>query len=55
MRFPCDSLGDHSGYGSALRRDEPKGTDYITDIGMTGSSDSVLGRVVENVLKSFGT
>ena len=28
---------------------------YITDIGMTGSSDSVLGRKAENVIKAFRT
>jgi calcineurin-like phosphoesterase len=33
----------------------PKGTAYITDIGMTGAHDSVLGRGVESVLKSFRT
>jgi hypothetical protein len=31
------------------------GTACITDIGMTGAHDSVLGRKVENVLKSFRT
>jgi calcineurin-like phosphoesterase len=33
----------------------PKGTGYITDIGMTGAHDSVLGRGVESVLKAFRT
>ena len=33
----------------------PKGTAYITDIGMTGAHNSVLGRSVENVLKAFRT
>ncbi|MHC4705100.1 MAG: YmdB family metallophosphoesterase [Planctomycetota bacterium] len=33
----------------------PKGTGYITDIGMTGPHDSVLGRGAENVLKAFRT
>jgi hypothetical protein len=33
----------------------PKGTAYITDVGMTGAHDSVLGRGVESVLKSFRT
>ncbi len=32
-----------------------KGTAYITDIGMTGAHDSVLGRAKENVIKSFRT
>jgi len=33
----------------------PKGTAYITDIGMTGSHYSVLGRKIESVLKNFRT
>jgi 2',3'-cyclic-nucleotide 2'-phosphodiesterase len=31
----------------------PKGTAYITDLGMCGAHDSVLGRDVESVLKHF--
>ena len=33
----------------------PKGTSYITDLGMTGPKDSVLGREVAPVLKKFLT
>jgi 2',3'-cyclic-nucleotide 2'-phosphodiesterase len=33
----------------------PGGTAYITDIGMTGPHDSVLGRRKESVIKSFTT
>ena len=33
----------------------PKGTAYITDVGMTGAHDSVLGRKSANVLKAFRT
>ncbi len=33
----------------------PKGTAYITDLGMTGPKDSVLGREVEPVLQKFLT
>lgn len=33
----------------------PNGTAYITDLGMTGPKDSVLGRQVEPVLKKFLT
>ncbi len=33
----------------------PRGTAYITDLGMTGSKDSVLGREVEPVLHRFIT
>ncbi len=33
----------------------PKGTAYLTDLGMTGPKDSVLGRDVGSVLKKFIT
>ena len=33
----------------------PKGTAYITDVGMTGAHDSVLGRKSASVLKAFRT
>jgi len=33
----------------------PKGTAYITDLGMTGPKDSIIGREVEPVLKKFVT
>jgi len=33
----------------------PKGTAYITDLGMTGPKDSVIGREVEPVIKKFIT
>jgi hypothetical protein len=33
----------------------PKGTAYITDLGMTGPKDSVLGRDVDSVLSRFLT
>ncbi len=33
----------------------PKGTAYITDIGMTGPAHSVIGREIEPVLKKFTT
>ena len=33
----------------------PKGTAYLTDLGMTGPKDSVLGRSLEPVLKKFLT
>jgi metallophosphoesterase (TIGR00282 family) len=47
--------GTHTHVVTADEKIMPKGTAYITDIGMTGSYDSVLGRSVENVLKSFRT
>jgi metallophosphoesterase (TIGR00282 family) len=48
-------FGTHTHVVTADEKILPKGTAYITDVGMTGSNDSVLGRVVENVLKSFRT
>ncbi len=48
-------FGTHTHVATADERILPKGTAYITDVGMTGAHDSVLGRSVENVLKSFRT
>ena len=48
-------FGTHTHVVTADERIMAKGTAYITDIGMTGAHDSVLGRSVENVLKSFRT
>ncbi len=48
-------FGTHTHVVTADEKILAKGTAYITDIGMTGAHDSVLGRSVENVLKSFRT
>ena len=48
-------FGTHTHVVTADERVLPNGTAYITDIGMTGAHDSVLGRSVENVLKAFRT
>ena len=48
-------FGTHTHIVTADEKILPKGTAYITDIGMTGAFDSVLGRGVESVLKSFRT
>jgi len=48
-------FGTHTHVTTADERILPGGTAYITDVGMTGAHDSVLGRKVENVLKSFRT
>jgi hypothetical protein len=48
-------FGTHTHVITADEKILPKGTAYITDIGMTGPHDSVLGRGVEGVLKSFRT
>jgi len=48
-------FGTHTHIVTADEKILPKGTGYITDIGMTGAHDSVLGRGVQSVLKSFRT
>ena len=48
-------FGTHTHVTTADERILPKGTAYITDVGMTGGHDSILGRGVENVLKSLRT
>lgn len=48
-------FGTHTHVVTADERILPKGTAYITDVGMTGPHNSVLGRGVESVLKSFRT
>ena len=53
-RVSC-CFGTHTHIVTADERILSGGTAYITDIGMTGSHDSVLGRGTENVLKSFRT
>ena len=53
-RVSC-CYGTHTHVVTADETILPKGTAYITDIGMTASHDSVLGRSKENVIKSFRT
>jgi metallophosphoesterase (TIGR00282 family) len=53
-RVSC-CFGTHTHVVTADERVLPKGTAYITDIGMTGPHNSVLGRGTESVLKSFRT
>jgi metallophosphoesterase (TIGR00282 family) len=48
-------FGTHTHVATADERILPKGTAYITDVGMTGAHNSVLGRGTESVLKSFRT
>ncbi len=47
--------GTHTHIVTADERILPRGTAYITDIGMTGSHDSVLGRKTESVIRAFRT
>lgn len=48
-------FGTHTHIQTADERILPKGTAYITDIGMTGPYESVLGRKTERVLSAFTT
>jgi metallophosphoesterase (TIGR00282 family) len=48
-------FGTHTHVVTADEKIFSRGMAYITDIGMTGPHDSILGRGVENVLKSFRT
>ena len=46
-------IGTHSHIQTADERILPGGTAYITDVGMTGPYDSVIGMKKENALKRF--
>ncbi|MBI2858032.1 MAG: TIGR00282 family metallophosphoesterase [Chloroflexi bacterium] len=48
-------LGTHTHVGTIDAMILPGGTAYVTDIGMTGPTDSVIGDDVENVLQRFLT
>ncbi|MFH1486473.1 MAG: TIGR00282 family metallophosphoesterase [Chloroflexota bacterium] len=48
-------LGTHTHVGTIDARILPKGTAYVTDLGMTGPSESVIGDDVEGVVAKFLT
>jgi metallophosphoesterase (TIGR00282 family) len=48
-------LGTHTHIQTADERILPNGTAYITDVGMTGPYDSVIGRRIKDVLERFLT
>lgn len=48
-------VGTHTHIQTADARILPGGTAYLTDLGMTGPYDSVIGRRVEDVLQRFVT
>ena len=48
-------LGTHTHVGTVDAKLLPQGTAYITDIGMTGPVDSVIGNDVEAVIQRFMT
>jgi calcineurin-like phosphoesterase len=47
--------GTHTHVQTADERILPKGTGYLTDAGMCGPDDSVLGRAVDSVIWRFKT
>jgi metallophosphoesterase (TIGR00282 family) len=48
-------VGTHTHVPTCDHRILPKGTAYLTDLGMTGPYDSVIGVEVETILKRFTT
>jgi metallophosphoesterase (TIGR00282 family) len=48
-------LGTHTHVGTIDAQVLPKGTAYVTDIGMTGPTDSIIGDDAEMVLQRFLT
>jgi calcineurin-like phosphoesterase len=48
-------LGTHTHVGTIDTQLLPQGTAYVTDIGMTGPMDSIIGDDPESVLKRFLT
>ncbi len=48
-------LGTHTHIPTADERVLPKGTAYITDVGMTGPYDSVIGRSKDKIIERFLT
>src|SRR3989338_1931851 len=46
-------FGTHTHIPTADERILPKGSGFITDVGMTGPYDSVIGRRVEQILEKF--
>ncbi len=48
-------FGTHTHVQTSDAKVLPKGTGYITDLGMTGPVESVIGREIEPVMKKFRT
>ncbi len=48
-------LGTHTHVMTADHKVTPKGTAYITDVGMVGATDSCIGVDKENIIKTFLT
>ncbi len=48
-------IGTHTHVQTADARVFPAGTAYLTDVGMVGGNDSILGRNAEDVIRKFRT
>jgi calcineurin-like phosphoesterase len=48
-------LGTHTHVATADARILPKGTAFVTDVGMTGPYNSVIGSDIQTVLEGFIT
>ena len=48
-------IGTHTHVQTADARVFPTGTAYLTDVGMVGGNDSILGRDAEDVIRKFRT
>jgi len=48
-------LGTHTHIQTADERVLPQGTAYITDVGMTGPYDSVIGQIKERIIERYVT
>lgn len=48
-------LGTHTHIQTADETVTPKGTAYMTDLGMTGPCDSIIGRTTDSILTRFIT
>ncbi|MBF8267408.1 MAG: hypothetical protein HW388_916 [Dehalococcoidia bacterium] len=48
-------MGTHTHVGTVDTRVLPRGTAYVTDLGMVGPRDSVIGTTIEDVLERFLT
>ncbi len=48
-------LGTHTHVGTIDTQIQPKGTAYVTDVGMTGPKDSIIGDDAESVIQRFLT
>lgn len=46
-------IGTHTHVQTADERILPQGTAYITDVGMTGAHDSVIGTKIDNAIRRF--